>query len=156
MSETPFKIQLATPNDAAEITALVNAAYSKWIPIIGGKPMPMTANYAELIAKDYVYVVREGAALIGVLVIWELDDALYIDNIAVAPEQQGRGIGDRMLAFAEEKAREMNLRTMTLLTNAKMESNQAYYRKHGYVETRRQTIAEGRVAVWMHKPLTDE
>lgn len=149
----PFNIDMAVAEDSAEVAALVNAAYSKWIEVIGGIPMPMTADYDALIAQQCVYRVREGGALVGVLVIWREQDALYIDNLAVSPAQQGRGIGDQLLTFAEQKARELKLPMLTLLTNEKMLYNQTYYRKHGFMETRRETMPNGRRAVWMHKPL---
>jgi ribosomal protein S18 acetylase RimI-like enzyme len=153
MSESPFNIQLATATEANDIAALVNAAYSKWIPITGTTPMPMLADYPALIAKNVVYAVREGNELVAALVIWQEDDALYIDNIAVHPEHQKRGIGDLLLSFAEEKARAMNLTKLSLMTNEKMESNQAYYRKHGYVEVDRYQFTENRRAVVMHKQI---
>jgi len=153
MADPSFSIQLAAPDAATEVAALVNAAYSKWVEVIGGKPMPMTADYGTLIAQQLVYCARDGQELVGVLVIWQSDDALYIDNVAVAPSQQGRGIGDKLLAFAEQKARDMGLRKLTLLTNEKMVYNQTYYLKHGYAETRRELMPNGRRAVWMHKLL---
>ena len=42
------------------------------------------------------------------------------------------------------------------LTNAKMVANQDYYRKHGYVETHRDSFEPGRVGVWMAKTLAAE
>jgi ribosomal protein S18 acetylase RimI-like enzyme len=153
MTHTPFDIQLATPNEAADVAALVDAAYSKWVEVIGGKPMPMLADYPALVDKGFVHTVHEAGILVGVLVIWQIDDALYIDNVAVHPDHQRRGIGDLLLAFTEQQARAMGLHKLTLLTNEKMESNQAYYLKHRYVETRRETLPNGRRAVWMHKAL---
>ncbi|MFN8376844.1 MAG: hypothetical protein U0694_28725 [Anaerolineae bacterium] len=47
----------------------------------------------------------------------------------------------------------MGLRKLTLLTNEKMVYNQTYYLKHGYAETRRELMPNGRRAVWMHKVL---
>ncbi|MBL8161167.1 MAG: GNAT family N-acetyltransferase [Anaerolineae bacterium] len=146
-------IQLAAPDEIREIQALVNAAYSKWIDVIGGKPRPMTADYGTLIAQQRVYAVREEAELVAILVMWQEDDALYIDNLAVAPAHQQQGIGDRLLLFAEQTAREMNLPALTLITNEKMLYNQAYYLKHGFVELRRETLATDRRIVRMQKLL---
>ena len=153
MTTPDFPIRLAIANEASEIAALVKAAYRKWVQVIGVEPMPMLADYGALIARNHVYCIREATGLVGIVVIWPVDDALYIDNIAVAPSQQRRGIGDRLLAFAEQKAHDMGLNKLTLLTNEKMVSNQIYYGKHGYVETRRETLPNGRRAVWMHKDL---
>lgn len=153
MMQTTLNIRLANDGEVGAVTGLVNAAYTKWIDIIGVTPRPMLADYDALIQQGVVYGAWDGAELVGVLVIWQEDDSLYIDNIAVSPTQQKRGIGDTLLAFAEEKAREQNLAKMTLLTNEKMVSNQAYYIKHGYVETKREALASDRRVVFMHKPL---
>ena len=148
-----FTIQVATADETTEISDLVNRAYTKWIEVMGGKPRPMTADYNTLIAEQHVFSAREGTELVGVLVIWHIDDALYIDNLAVAPSHQGQGIGHKLLNFAEQKVRELNLNTLTLMTNVKMEYNQAYYRKYGFTETRREMMSNGRSVVWMAKQL---
>ena len=85
-------IRLAQPDEVHLVNQVVDAAYSKWIPVIGVKPMPMLADYVMLIAQHYVYVVVEGRRVAAVLVIWPTEDALYIDNIAVHPDYQ-RQIG---------------------------------------------------------------
>lgn len=148
-----ISIRQATAAEAPEIFALVQDAYRKWIAVIGGRPLPMTADYDALIARQQVYSAREGGALVGVIVLWPQDDALYIDNLAVAPAQQGRGIGRLLLAFAEQQARALGLTALTLLTNEKMTTNQTYYARYGYVETGRETMPSGRRAVWMRKTL---
>lgn len=147
-------IRLAEPHEAAAVSQLVDAAYSKWIAVIGRKPSPMLVDYVSLVQQRLVYVIVDNGQIAGVLVIWPQGDALYIDNIAVHPNFQRRGMGDRLLKFAEAQARAVGLSRMRLLTNEKMESNQAYYRKHGYVETRRETGEDGRRTVCMHKLLT--
>jgi ribosomal protein S18 acetylase RimI-like enzyme len=153
MTPLNLNIQRATDDESPAVAALVNAAYSKWIEVIGRKPMPMLADYDALIARQCVYCAREGLVLVGVIVLWPADDSLYIDNIAVASKQQGRGVGDALLAFAEQQASALNLSRMTLLTHEKMLYNQDYYRKHGYTELRRETFPDGRSAVWMEKQL---
>ncbi|MBZ0286273.1 MAG: GNAT family N-acetyltransferase [Anaerolineae bacterium] len=144
-------IRLAKPDERETIAALVDAAYSKWIPVIGRKPMPMLADYEKLIADGVVYVFELDGQIIGVLVIWPVEDAMLIENICVMLDQQRGGIGRQLMDFAEQKAREAGLDLMRLYTNEKFEVNIAYYRKLGYVETRRETTADGRRAVWMHK-----
>lgn len=153
MMNPKLDIQQATPAEMAEVVALVDAAYTKWIEVLGGKPMPMTTDYAPLIAQQYVYSIREGSELVAVLVIWPEEDTFYIDNIAVSPAHQGRGIGAQLMAFAEQQARALNLPRITLMTNIKMEYNQAYYIKHGYVEIHREVLPNGRIGVWMQKQL---
>ena len=147
------EIRLAKPDERAAVAEIVDAAYSKWIPVIGRKPAPMLADYDKLIAEGVVYVIAPEDTIIGVLVIWPVDDALLIENICVHPDQQRAGIGHKLIDFAEQKARAAGLKLMRLYTNQKFEVNQAYYRKLGYIETRRETTADGRHVVRMHKTL---
>jgi GNAT superfamily N-acetyltransferase len=146
-------IRLAKPEERELVTALVDAAYSKWIPVIGRKPAPMLADYEKLIADGVVYVITSEAQILGGLVIWPIEDAMLIENICVHPGQQRGGIGRQLMDFAEQKAHEAGFDLMRLYTNEKFEANIAYYRKLGYVETHRETTADGRGIVWMHKQL---
>jgi ribosomal protein S18 acetylase RimI-like enzyme len=147
------EIRLAKPDEREAIVAIVDAAYSRWIPVIGRKPGPMLADYEKLIADNVVYVITSENAIVGVLVIWPIEDAMLIENICVSPDQQRGGIGRQLMDFAEQKAHEAGLNLMRLYTHEKFEVNQAYYRKLGYVETRRETTPDGRSAVWMDKQL---
>jgi ribosomal protein S18 acetylase RimI-like enzyme len=55
--------------------------------------------------------------------------------VAVLPDVQGRGIGTRLLALAEDRARALHVPGIRLYTNAAMTEDLAYYRRHGYTET---------------------
>jgi GNAT superfamily N-acetyltransferase len=150
-------VRLAKPDEAQAVAAVVDAAYSKWIPLIGRKPVPMLADYAKLIGDGVVYVIAPDDAIIGVLVIWPINmdgtDAMLIENVCVHPDSQRGGVGRVLMDFAEQKAREAGLSMMRLYTNQKFDVNIAYYGKLGYVETRRETTPAGHHIVWMHKNL---
>ena len=148
-----YTIRRATTDEHQAVAAVVDAAYSKWIRVIGRKPMPMLDDYEKLIADGVVYVIAPEDEIIAVLVIWPVEDAMWIDNICVHPGQQRGGVGRALMDFAETKARETGLNLMRLLTNQRFEVNIAYYLSLGYVETRRETTADGRETVWMHKNL---
>jgi GNAT superfamily N-acetyltransferase len=57
--------------------------------------------------------------------------------VAVLPAAQGRGIGARLLALAEDRARALHVPEIRLYTNAAMTENLAYYPRHGYTQTHR-------------------
>jgi N-acetylglutamate synthase-like GNAT family acetyltransferase len=65
---------------------------------------------------------------------------LLIENMAVRPDQQGKGIGDRLLRHAEALAASMNIREVQLFTRVAWVSNIAFYSKRGYQEYDRRTI----------------
>jgi ribosomal protein S18 acetylase RimI-like enzyme len=151
-------IRLATNEDYEALVACVNAAFTPWVEIIGMKPVALTADYQDFINRNVVHVVdgdRSGE-LAGLLIIYPVNDALYVDTIGVNPAYQKHGLGRQLLAFAEQKAREAGFHKITLVTNAKQISNQEYYRKNGFVETHRDSLEPGRIGVWMAKTLATE
>ena len=148
----PDLIRKATPADTKAVTALVLAAYAPWVPIIGVEPGPMHDDYAAAIAAGQVEVLERPDGIDAVLVLIPQPDAMLLDNIAVAPAAQGRGLGQRLMAWAEDAARAAGLPRMRLYTHEKMASNIALYTRAGYVETARVT-ERGLNRVYMEKPL---
>ena len=62
-----------------------------------------------------------------------------LDNVAVAPDRQGSGIGGFLLAYAEHRARAEHRSEIQLYTHVSMVENIARYTALGYVETHRET-----------------
>jgi ribosomal protein S18 acetylase RimI-like enzyme len=130
-------IRPANPADAAAVAACVRAAYAGYIERIGREPAPMTADYPGLIAAGAVWVAEEGGEVVGVLVLHAQPPAVLVENVAVAPHRQGRGLGRELMRFAEAQARRAGLSETVLYTNEKMTENLAFYPALGYVETGR-------------------
>lgn len=97
----------------------------------------MSSDYPALIAAGAVWLAEAGETPVGVLVLHERADHLLIENIAVSPSAQGRGVGQRLLALAEDEALTRGLAQIRLYTNEAMTENVTYYPRHGYVETHR-------------------
>jgi ribosomal protein S18 acetylase RimI-like enzyme len=147
------EIQPALPTDAAAVTSCVRAAYAGYVERIGREPAPMAADNAALIARGEVWVGREAGRLVGVLVMRPEPPALFVENVAVLPEQQGRGLGRALMAFAEDHARAAGLAEVALYTNQKMTENLGFYAALGYVETGRRS-EDGFARVFLRKTLT--
>ena len=128
-------VRTARPEDTAVIGDLVQASYSKYAERIGKEPAPMLEDYAALIEACEVWVLVEGEEVLGVLVMRPAEDYLFVDNIAVAPECQGRGLGRELVAFAAEKAKAYDLPEIRLYTNEKMPENIAVYGRLGFEVT---------------------
>ena len=144
-------LRRATPDDADRLTALARAAYARHVAAIGREPMPMTADWGGLLSEQEIWIVDgpAGAAMASLALAVERDH-VTVWSVAVAPAHQQRGIGRRLMAFAEARARELRRPELRLFTNARMEENIALYRRLGYAETRREEFPD-RVLVHMRK-----
>jgi ribosomal protein S18 acetylase RimI-like enzyme len=134
-------VRYAVPVDLASVNAVIQSAYRHYIDRIGVRPAPMDVDYAHLMRRGCLFVV--GSPAIATVTLIPEDGWLYLDNFAVAPDQQGQGIGRRILAFAEEHARQLWLPEVRLLTNEMMWENQRMYQAAGYEEFERTARAPG-------------
>ncbi|TPK71942.1 GNAT family N-acetyltransferase [Mesorhizobium sp. B2-4-18] len=150
--ESAIRFRPAEPADAAAIRDIVRAAYAKWVPVIGREPLPMRADYEKAIAEHPFDLAVEDGRIVGMIETTLADDHLWIENVCVAPEAQGRGIGRLLLERAEIKAREAGRNELRLLTNGAFEANVSLYKRHGYTVDREEPFMNG-VTVYMSKRL---
>jgi len=146
------RIRAATAGDVSAIAQIVDQAYRHYIPRIGKPPGPMLDDYAARVAEGAVWVLEEAAVIAAIVVLLPAPDYLLLDNIAVAPERQGSGLGRRLLAFAEAEASRRGYREIRLYTHQTMVENQRLYASIGYEETGRGAEA-GYDRVFMRKQL---
>jgi GNAT superfamily N-acetyltransferase len=130
-------IRPAVEADAPALHSIAVAAYQHYASRIGREPAPMTANYAAAVHRGQAWVAAEDGQAIGFIILIPQPGHLLLENVAVLPAAQGRGVGARLLAFAEEHARSLHLPEIRLYTNEAMTENLAYYPRHGYTETHR-------------------
>jgi ribosomal protein S18 acetylase RimI-like enzyme len=149
MTDAPA-IRAATPDDVAAVERVVESAYALYVERIGKKPGPMLDDYAARIAEGAVSVLLDAGAVVGVLVLLPEPDHLLLDNVAVLPSQAGRGLGRRLMNFAEAEARRRGYDEIRLYTHALMHENLALYPRLGYVEYARAAQA-GYDRVFMRK-----
>lgn len=148
-----INIREARPDDVAEIVALVRAAYAPYVIRIGREPAPMQADYAALVDQGVVYVLPGDGRLRAVLVMFPEGDHLFVENIAVHPDEQGRGLGRLLMAAADDRARALGLGAVELYTNEAMTENLAFYPRLGFVEVERR-LDDGFRRVFMRKTLS--
>jgi GNAT superfamily N-acetyltransferase len=126
------EIRPAVPEDAEAIQSLTRAAYAKWVVLIGREPLPMQADYQRAVAEHTIDLLIEGGALAGLIETILRPDHLWIQNVAVAPERQGRGFGRLLLAHAEKRALVAERFEIRLQTNQAFAANLALYAKLAY------------------------
>ena len=117
---------------------VVQEAYQKYVERIGGRPVPMDSDYEALVGQGRTWVADLDGEVVGILVLQDAADHLLVENVAVSPSAQRRGIGRRLLDHAEERARSAGLTEVRLYTHEAMTENIAYYPRRGFRETHRQ------------------
>jgi ribosomal protein S18 acetylase RimI-like enzyme len=154
MSET-WELRQATASDVADIRKLTREAYAKWVPLIGREPKPMTADYAEAVRSHRIDLLHVGGALAALIETIAEADHLLVENVAVSPAFQGRGLGRKLMAHAEQIAASLGHGGIRLYTNKLFAQNIELYRKLGYRVDREEVLTIG-VAVHMSKPVPAE
>jgi GNAT superfamily N-acetyltransferase len=150
----PLRRALAA--DAAAVRALTRAAYAKWVPVINREPLPMIADYDRAVAEHRIDLWEEDGELLALIELAPKADHLLVVNVAVRPDQQGKGLGSALLEHADDIARSLGFTEVRLYTNAAFTANIALYARRGYEEFRRETLMPGSITVHMLKRLAPE
>jgi GNAT superfamily N-acetyltransferase len=138
--------------DAPAIRELTREAYAKWVPVIGREPKPMIANYAESIQKHWFDLLDMDGKLAALIEMMPEGNYLLIENVAVSPLFQGRGLGRKLMAHAEKVAVLSGLSETKLYTNKLFAENIHFYIKLGYQIDREEGFKDG-FLVHMRKPV---
>jgi GNAT superfamily N-acetyltransferase len=118
-------------------------------------PLPEAERIFRRIASypDYkIYLARYRGIAVGTFALLIMDNLGHlgapsgvVEDVAVSPQMQKKGIGRAMMQFAREKCRQAGCYKMALSSNIKRESAHLFYEslgfaRHGYsflIETRK-------------------
>jgi ribosomal protein S18 acetylase RimI-like enzyme len=138
-------IRRAGPADLPALVALQRAAYGPNAGILGVEPLPLLADYEEVLRESDVWLAVCGEAVLGALILRRRADHLLIWSVAVAPQAQGRKIGQRLLALAEEQAGRHGVGILRLYTGEKLTKNIDWYKRSGYTIERVEALDDRRL-----------
>jgi ribosomal protein S18 acetylase RimI-like enzyme len=145
-------IRAARITDLPTVETIVREAYEGYVERIGRPPAPMSADYGRLIGAGLVHVLEADGDTAGLVVLIVEPDHLLVENVAVSPAFQGRGLGWALMAFAEQQAAANGLDEVRLYTNEAMTENLRFYPSLGYEETGR-VVEDGFARVYFTKQL---
>jgi ribosomal protein S18 acetylase RimI-like enzyme len=144
------RITVASPEDAAAIAAVRVAAADRLTRDFGEGHWSAHTNEAAVlrdIAASRVLVVRDSTGIAGTLTLqkkkpWAIDlayftpadKALYLINMAVAPDRQRTGVGRALLDEALTAARALSADAIRLDAYDCDAGAAGFYRKCGYTE----------------------
>ncbi|MCC7346705.1 MAG: N-acetyltransferase, partial [Variibacter sp.] len=78
-------LRRVAPSERAAIEAHMRAAFSPNAAILGVAPLPLLADYAEIMATHETYVAEQNGEVVGALILQPREDDLYIWGIATTP-----------------------------------------------------------------------
>jgi GNAT superfamily N-acetyltransferase len=144
MSDLSFRI--AEPCDVPQITALVNIAYrgdssrQGWTTeadLLDGQRTDEQAVHAIISAADNCIVLcLQADEIIGTVHLRREQTTCHFGMFTVRPGLQGRGIGKRFIAYAEQFARDKwGCTTMSMTVIDLRQELLEWYRRRGYRQT---------------------
>ncbi len=153
--ELPLSIVPATPNDAPELVRVLQDAsdtkQEHGDNIWGTKPF--TEEEAQsMIDTGYAYVARtEDGTIAGTFILQPEDErmwgdrgvdeqALYIHRLSARREFRGKGVGEQIISWAGQKARELQKPLLRLDCPYEQRSLCEYYENRGFTEVERRDI----------------
>ena len=112
----------------------------------------MLYDYSQVVRSHQAFVAEADGDIVGILVLVRTGDRLLLDNVAVRPDRQGKGLGRRLVTLAVTEARQRGYAHLDLYTNEAMTENICLYQSLGYTVTER-TDEYGYRRVYMPKTL---
>jgi ribosomal protein S18 acetylase RimI-like enzyme len=142
-------ISFAEGKDISSLVTLMNSAYrgedSKqgWTSeadlFIGNKRTD-EATLSKLITKPgsvFLKYINENGIIEGCVYLHQKESRLYLGMFSVAPSAQGKGIGKKLLAAADEYAKRQNCTSIYMTVITRREELIAWYESKGYQKTNR-------------------
>ena len=145
-------IRAASAADLDAVSTCAERAYAIYVERSGRKPAPMIADFAASLEARSLFVAEASGELYGFVVFYPRGDHMHLENVAVDPAYQGRGIGARLIAFVETRAKRLGLGCVELYTNARMSENLELYPRLGYAAFDR-CVEDGFDRVYFRKTL---
>lgn len=131
---------IATLADRQALVDLLNVLFTQEVEF--APDASAQARGLSLILADpgigHILAARDGGRVVGMVsVLYTVSTALgakvaLLEDMVVAPQERGRGIGSALLDHAIALARSQGCRRMTLLTDDGNVRAQAFYRRHGF------------------------
>ena len=133
-------IQLATLNDIPALCGLLTVLFSQeaeFQPDTAAQQRGLNAILSDP-AIGEILVARQNGHIVGMVnLLYSISTALgarvaLLEDMVVAPEMRGSGLGSQLLAAAIEHAKQHGCLRITLLTDADNYAAQAFYQKQGF------------------------
>jgi N-acetylglutamate synthase-like GNAT family acetyltransferase len=141
-----YSLQPANIGDLPQLTALINSAYrgeeakQGWTheaDLIDGVLRTDESSLIKMLEeKDSVILkYEEDEMIVGCVFLQQKHDHLYLGMLSVKPNIQARGVGKKLLAAAEDHARNLGIHKIEMTVISIRKELIAWYERRGYRDT---------------------
>jgi GNAT superfamily N-acetyltransferase len=129
--------RVAAPGDAGTVATLLDSFNREFDTPTPG-PAVLAARLEKLLAHDRTIALLAGQPAVGVALltlrpnVWYDGPVALLDELYVAPELRGRGIGSALLASAELAARHGGAEVLEINVDGGDTDARRFYERHGY------------------------
>jgi GNAT superfamily N-acetyltransferase len=147
----------ATPSDAATVARLLDAFNREYDTPTPG-PDVLAARLRGLLAGGDVIAFLAGDPAVAVALltlrpnVWYDGPVALVDELYVAPEARGRGLGSALLLAVEAFIRERGVRLIEIAVDGADADAHRFYERHGYTSTE---ASQDQPSFYYHRELAD-
>jgi ribosomal protein S18 acetylase RimI-like enzyme len=152
----PATVRRATPDDAAEIGRLLHDFNTEFDDYTPG-PGALAGRAREMIASGEIFVLLGGAGPDGIALmcirrqIFTGEPDAYLQELYVAPQRRGQGLGRALLTAAMDLARERGATHFELTTSTGDAEARSLYESAGF--TNREGSPDGPQMLYYERDL---
>jgi ribosomal protein S18 acetylase RimI-like enzyme len=132
-------VQLASPDDAGRIAAVLLAAFRDLEPLYTPAGFRATTPPADEIvrrlAEGPTWIALENQEVVGTVSAVAREDEIYVRSMAVVPSARGRGIASHLLDAVKVFAVSRSARRLTLTTTPFLTGAIRLYEQAGFYRT---------------------
>ncbi|MGE3796834.1 MAG: GNAT family N-acetyltransferase [Thermomicrobiales bacterium] len=134
MTERDIDITIAVENDAHLVAALTARGFAEYASVLD----PPSGVFSESL-EDVRSSIRAGAAVARIAgvpagaVRWEpRGNYLYAGRLATVPECRLQGVASALMAFVENRARQLGVSAVQVEVRSALPGNIAFFEKRGF------------------------
>jgi predicted N-acetyltransferase YhbS len=131
MAMHEYHLRTAGPEDAAAIMETINLAFQVERQFFSEDRISLS-GVSEHLQKGTFILAENESILVGCIYTEVRDEKGYFGLLSVAPSEQGKGLGGRLITEAEDLCREAGCRLMYLYTVNLRAELPPYYEKFDY------------------------
>jgi GNAT superfamily N-acetyltransferase len=140
-----FIFRRALPSDYGDTDCIVRAAFTPYVRRTGREVGPdFNIRLGAAIERGDVFVAEDAGRIVGVAMTERRGESLYVDRLAVDPQQQKGGTGRWLLTQLEALARSRGDGSLSLETAEMMDHLVRFYSGFGFEIVGRGPPAHGK------------